>query len=914
MYKSNFDFESRRQDRQELYDQLILAGAKPHRNNMFCCPYHNDSTPSAGIKRGSKGWFYKCFVCNITRDVWDVECENKGLTLTELVREYTGNTKTTANWQRCFKTLDDLINAIDAIDVEEKNLYTNPETGNIDLFTIRYIPRGEYKKSFLQGHQTPAGFVPKRPNGLLPLFNRIRIKDAETVLFCYSDDTEILTFNGWKLFQNLTNDDKVGQYDQETGEISFVFPLEKQKFNYCGNMVNFKGRVADILVTPNHRMLVRNKNPYTKGLYPSKVVEASNIGANKHIPVSGLLREQSVDYSPAQARLLIAYVADGIKPKTEKCIIKWNLKKERKKSRLRDLLRELKISFNEKEYPSAIGYTDIRIQQSDVKWLMELAPNKVLPELILQFSLESRIAALNELGYWDGDTNNTECIRFFTGKQIEADIVTRLAAISGFSCSIRTDTHKPNPSWVVTLLPKQWRLLPQFQRKSLLPYNGEVYCVTVPKGFVVLRRNGKNFISGNCEGEKCVRKLTELGFTATTGSGGSSNASAHDYSPLSGKRVIIWHDNDLPGKQYAEQVRDKLLELENPPTVFSIDVNELELPDGGDIVDLCEKVIKEGGSEQDCKDYIQSLIDDSSEVNRLQCLEDLLEDMREGKYTNLPIKDFPILTNEANLLLNKRIGIIYGTEGFGKTLFIGKACDDLLLSGRKIARLQLEDEMEQHLLRSLAQQSLRGELASDRFHKENPLESKVIYEQFKPTLEVIAPSIIAGEHETWDDQKILNWIESQLSQGKELVVVDPISVIMSDRIWITSHRLMWNLKKLMAKYPEGRVVMISHPDNEGNLSGGKAFRRFSHCMLVLNRFKKPKDVEIIDINGELQNVTIDASIGIVKARYGKGSGLEIAVKLDGSTLKMTELGIITRELKQLKPVGRSFEDNNNVEL
>jgi transcription elongation factor Elf1 len=598
---NEFDFESRRQDREQLYAQVVAAGGKPSRNNTFLCPFHGDTNPSSQIKKGSRGWYFVCYACGALFDVWDIEAKIKGIDISELVKEKTGKTKIVEGWKNYYATVDDFIKSIDAIDIEEVNKYTDPETGNADLLVVRYLPRGGSKKMFAQGYQTPKGFVKKRPSGLLPLFNRIRLNDSDTVLFV--------------------------------------------------------------------------------------------------------------------------------------------------------------------------------------------------------------------------------------------------------------------------------------------------------------------------EGEKSVRQLTKLGFTATTGSGGSQNAASHDYSPLAGKRVLLWADNDVPGKAFMEQVRDKLLEVAPAPTVFMVDTSGLELEEGGDVVDLCEKVIAEKGTYEDCIDYVQSLVDDSVEVNRLKCLEDLLDDMRDGKYINLPIKDFPIITNEARMLLNKRIGIVYGTAGFGKTLFIGKTCDDLQLAGYKVARLQLEDEMEQHLLRSLAQQSLRGEIANDNYHRENPLESKVLYEQFKPTLDTLAPTITAGEHEDWNAEKILSWIESQLKAGKELVVVDPVSVVLDKNVWITSHRLMWGLKKILAKYPNGRVVLVSHPNAEGDISGGQSYKRFSHCMLMLNRFKKPKEVELVDVHGELSMATIDASIGIVKARYGKGNGIEVAVKLDPGTLKMTELGIIIRELdKKRKHVGKDFDVDDDVEL
>jgi hypothetical protein len=598
------DIKDFRHDRHAIYTALVDAGGKPAKGNMFHCPYHKDGTASAWIKLSSKGYYFKCFTCNLWLDAIDLAAKNKGISVGEFLKENFGQEKIETKHAYHYKNENELIESIDCIAVEEVNKYTNPETGNVDLLVIRYLPRGEQRKAFLQAHMTEKGYIKKRPAGLLPLFNRTRLKDSDTVIFV--------------------------------------------------------------------------------------------------------------------------------------------------------------------------------------------------------------------------------------------------------------------------------------------------------------------------EGEKCVRTLTELGFVASTGSGGASNASGHDYSPLSGKTVILWPDNDEPGKRYMEQVRDKLLELDPVPTVYIVDISELELPDGGDVVDLIERAKAEGGTKEDCKIQVELAISDVTESNKLEGLETLLDDMREGKYTNLPIMDMPILTHEARMLLNKKIAVLYGNAGFGKSLLVGKASDDLALRDIKVARLQLEDELELHLLRSFAQQAGKSEVALDEWHKNNPEDSRDLYEAHKATLEYLAPTVYSGEHEDWNVPKLLDWVEQKLKLGMELVIIDPVTVIMGEKIWIDSHKMVWGLKKLLAQYPNGRVILVAHPNDNGEVGGGKAYRRFCHTLLVLNRFKKPKEVKVLDINGNETTVTAEASIGISKTRYGKGNGLEIAVKLNSQTLCIEELGVIVGEINDIstrnsrKPVGRNLEEENRL--
>lgn len=65
-----------------------------------------------------------------------------------------------------------------------------------------------------------------------------------------------------------------------------------------------------------------------------------------------------------------------------------------------------------------------------------------------------------------------------------------------------------------------------------------------------------------CEGEGCADALTEVGIPATTAMQGSNAPiDKTDWSPLAGKKVIVWPDNDATGFQYAKAAADRLLSL-----------------------------------------------------------------------------------------------------------------------------------------------------------------------------------------------------------------------------------------------------------------------------------------------------------------------------------------------------------------
>jgi Phage portal protein len=71
---------------------------------------------------------------------------------------------------------------------------------------------------------------------------------------CYSDDTEILTRGGWKLFKDLKRDEEVATRSSN-GIFEWQAPIAYVNHPYTGPMIHFSSRSIDCLVTPDHRML-----------------------------------------------------------------------------------------------------------------------------------------------------------------------------------------------------------------------------------------------------------------------------------------------------------------------------------------------------------------------------------------------------------------------------------------------------------------------------------------------------------------------------------------------------------------------------------------------------------------------------------------------------------------------------------
>lgn len=431
------------------------------------------------------------------------------------------------------------------------------------------------------------------PGESVRLFNTDSLEGAEDVVLCYSSDTEVLTERGWVLFPDLQDADEVAQFDPTTSEVSFVRPNARQRFAYQGDMVNLRARWCDLLVTPDHRMYSRAQG--RPGSSPTlQVHPASNLWdvGGRYFPVAGF-KDGDLSVTPDQARLVVAWLGDGCwEERGYK--IHWNLKKSRKLDRIKDLLSRLGVDYEERIRPSAPGWFQVYIDKRDVGFLWKETGDKTWSERALRWPLNARVAALTELAHWDGDSGAGVGVRYFTAKTTDADVVSRMAAISGWGCTVRIDQRASRPDqgnqYVLNLSPTSQRAV--VNRASRVAYDGFVYCCTVQTGALIVRRHGKAIVSGNCEGEfDCLTMVQALALATEDrvrrfGVVGIPGAEALPENFVSyfatAKRVYIALDPDDTGRRAAIKIKEllgtKARIVEMPAELPKCDMTEYLLP------------------------------------------------------------------------------------------------------------------------------------------------------------------------------------------------------------------------------------------------------------------------------------------------------------------------------------------------
>ncbi len=81
---------------------------------------------------------------------------------------------------------------------------------------------------------------------------------------CYPDDTEVLARGGWKLFADLLPGEEVMGVSPDTLEGRWEVPTNYVRYPYSGQLKRWKSDVFDLSVTPDHRMVYKDYNDWGK--------------------------------------------------------------------------------------------------------------------------------------------------------------------------------------------------------------------------------------------------------------------------------------------------------------------------------------------------------------------------------------------------------------------------------------------------------------------------------------------------------------------------------------------------------------------------------------------------------------------------------------------------------------------------
>ena len=355
---------------------------------------------------------------------------------------------------------------------------------------------------------------------------------------CYSEDTEVLTKNGWKRFYELEYTDQVCCLNPETNEIIYNRPSAIVKYPHTGKMLSIKTDNTDFLITPNHRVVYRPYDTSIGHSGPINIATAEEVfGKNIVIPKTGewngkdvekfILPEIEVRTFFGRRKMAMAqafpmdswlnffgwFIAEGSVRKRQgeptAIYVPQNIK-SKKINDLKDAVNGLKFKVTEstaedKRRPTTM--TTFEIDNNHLaNYLAQFGKSgdKFIPTEIKNLGKRQLSILLDSLMKGDGSVNpDTKSMYYYSKSERLLGDVQEIAIKLGYSASICNHSHgdgdRPDDKYLSISKLKNGVILKE--RQSWVDYSGFVYCCTVPTGIIMVRRNGKCGFSGNTMGE-----------------------------------------------------------------------------------------------------------------------------------------------------------------------------------------------------------------------------------------------------------------------------------------------------------------------------------------------------------------------------------------------------------------------------
>lgn len=304
---------------------------------------------------------------------------------------------------------------------------------------------------------------------------------------CVDADTEYLSSTGWKRIADYAGGD-VAQYLPDTDEIEFVDSPEFVKLP-CAEMIRFQTtRGVDQLLSREHRVLLADGRvvsaQHVLDHHGSQSSEARSHRFRTTFVVKGT---RGIALTDMQIRVQVAANADGYFEECGKVVVR--VKKPRKIARMRKLLDAAGIEYTEHPAKPA-GFVRFRFQPPTTKGFNAAWWSATQEQL--------RVVA-DEAPCWDGTIRANSAVEFF-GTKRDADFVQYALSATG-----RRAALSPRPNCTAVRARPGDSTVGLVQRNTNRGSNVRVepstdgfkYCFMVPSTFLLFRRNGCIFASGN---------------------------------------------------------------------------------------------------------------------------------------------------------------------------------------------------------------------------------------------------------------------------------------------------------------------------------------------------------------------------------------------------------------------------------
>jgi ribonucleoside-triphosphate reductase len=316
---------------------------------------------------------------------------------------------------------------------------------------------------------------------------------------CVSEDTEILTSQGWKGYEEIEKGVTIKTFNLKTKKIENQVVTSVYKGHHKGVMYNLKNRIQDQLISPKHRVVRKKFGSDEYILEP--VEDVLELKSPIITPISGENSNKVADISDEQIKLMAWIISEGTlevgRGTNRISIYQSKRKNEENYKEILGLLEHFNLQFDESQ-TTGLGdpVQKIRLNAQSSKtvhdWFGTNQNIKFIPTVLTNLSVDQSRLFLDTYIKGDGFEDckiATTNINILDSLQIIA-----VNAQYGFTVLTRQPTIGSKEIYVLRLIDHPDTYIQKIEK---IEYDGLIWCPHTKNETIIARRNGKVFITGN---------------------------------------------------------------------------------------------------------------------------------------------------------------------------------------------------------------------------------------------------------------------------------------------------------------------------------------------------------------------------------------------------------------------------------
>lgn len=360
---------------------------------------------------------------------------------------------------------------------------------------------------------------------------RVRSERIPTIgdKLCLTEDHEVMTRNrGWISIRDVTLDDQVAQLNRETMKMEYTNPTDLIKLECNESIYEVETQGISLKTTLNHRMFVQPRDSKSFMLKEAKDV------MGKRMTYLSAAEIDQPDYAFEMDGLTIPiekmndwitifgiWIAEGwVADYPDNYIYRTEFasNKLRVKTALYSACTNLALDYNYIESTKRF-YINNKYITSYLKDLSVGAIHKDLPDWVYNLSPSQTKVLIMSMCLGDGHESDT-ALHYYTSSIKLKDALHRVVQHAGWTAysTISREagyTSTMKDGRIIKATADMWNIgirrtrvrntvnhghknTQKGQIERLVPFNGYVYCISIPSEVFLIRRNGRCVWTGNC--------------------------------------------------------------------------------------------------------------------------------------------------------------------------------------------------------------------------------------------------------------------------------------------------------------------------------------------------------------------------------------------------------------------------------